>query len=61
MASEDGVLVFSNCVRDLPPDIARAASFVVVTKTSFEHEREQENKGVAGCEGGSCVISRGAP
>ena len=53
--------IFSNYGRDLAPDIARRAAFVIPIRPSVEDKREHHEKTVAGCEGAACTLAdRGA-
>lgn len=49
-------LVFPNDRRDLPAEIARAASFVISLAFNVRDGREANEKHVSGCEGGACAI-----
>lgn len=48
---------FPNDIRDVPPDIARVAVFVVaINPTPSIDGRPDADKAMSGCEGGSCLI-----
>jgi hypothetical protein len=49
---------FPNHVRDLAPDLARIAVFVVPIGRGMKDGREAHEKSVAGCEGASCQLPR---
>ena len=48
--------VFSAYMGNLPPSVARDASFAVPIGGRLEDKRGAHEKTVAGCEGASCVI-----
>ena len=55
-------MLLSNYDRDVPPDIARNATFIVVIgpgEGDLCDRREHDEKTVAGCEGGSCALPEG--
>jgi hypothetical protein len=54
--TDDGRMLFPADVRDLPPDVARAAVFVIALGGRITDGREAHEMTVAGCEGGSCAI-----
>jgi hypothetical protein len=58
-------MLLSNYIRDVPPGIAREATFIIDIGPGegfIRDDREPHEKTVAGCEGGSCVIAqRAAP
>ena len=47
---------YSNYERDLPPEIARAATFVIPLALNVRDGREANEKTVGGCEGDGCAI-----
>jgi hypothetical protein len=51
----DGSITISNYIRDLPPEIARVASFFVVIGPA-EDQREEADKTAPACETTSCTI-----
>ena len=61
--TDDGRLLFPTDVRDLPPNVARAAVFVIALGGRITDGREAHETTIAGCEGGSCAIraERGEP
>jgi hypothetical protein len=57
-------MLLSNYVRDVPPDIAREATFIIdIGPGGFiRDDRAHHEKTVAGCESGSCALQqRAAP
>jgi hypothetical protein len=56
LSSENGRLVFDNGVRDLSPDIARNAVFIIKLASHVRDGREPAEQIVAGCEGDRCSI-----
>jgi hypothetical protein len=51
-----GAIEISNYVRDLPPELARSATFVIDIGRS-EDTRPIHETTVAGCESGACLLS----
>ena len=47
---------YSNYESDLPPEISRAATFVIPLALNVRDGREANEKHVSGCEGGACAI-----
>jgi hypothetical protein len=53
---------FPNSFRDLTPELARVAVFIVAIGRGPEIDyRKAEEKTVAGCEGGACAIGLATP
>ena len=52
---------FSNCVRDLAPELARIAVFVIPIGYGMRDGREALEKTVASCEGARCEITGSSP
>jgi hypothetical protein len=52
----DGAILISNYVRDLPPELARSATFVIDIGRS-EDTRPIHETTVAGCESAACLLS----
>lgn len=48
--------VFSNHVRDLAPEIARIAVFVIAIRLGPEDHRPHHETLIAGCEGAGCAL-----
>ena len=48
--------VFPNSDRNLPPEIARVATFIVPIALTVFDGREPSEAAVAGCEGAACLI-----
>ena len=48
--------VFSNYERDLPPEIARMATFVIPLAFNVRDGREANEKTVGGCESNRCAM-----
>jgi hypothetical protein len=53
--------IFPNHVRDLAPEVARIAVFVVAIGPAPKDGREAHETTVAGCEGAACVIPTKQP
>lgn len=56
IALENERLAFDNDRRDLPPEIARVATFIVPIALAVFDGREPHETVVAGCEGSKCAI-----
>jgi hypothetical protein len=54
-------LVCSNYERDLPPNLARIAVFLIPLALEIIDGRKPEEKAVAGCEGGACNLPTREP
>jgi hypothetical protein len=52
---------FPNHVRDLAPEVARIAVFVIAIGPAPKDVREAHEATVAGCEGAACVIPTKLP
>jgi hypothetical protein len=52
---------FPNHVRDLAPELARIAVFVIAIGPAPEDKREPHEATVAGCEGDRCAIPSADP
>ena len=48
--------IFPNHVRDLAPEVARIAVFVIAIGPAPKDGREAHEASVAGCEGAACLI-----
>jgi hypothetical protein len=53
----DGRPVFSNYIRDLPPEIIRSAVFSISVGGRITDGRAPHETTVAGCEGGKCSLA----